>query len=106
MQSVRGADCIAGHCAVSANVRKRLTVNKQTAQKFDVERFNLRKLSDLEFRSQYQMKISNRFVGLENLNDSGGINLAWENIEQNIQTSAKDSLVIYELKQHKPWVDE
>jgi len=52
------------------------------------------------------MKISKRFVALENLNDSGGINLAWENIEQNIQTSANDSLVIYELKQHKPWVDE
>jgi hypothetical protein len=33
---------------VVAKVRERLTVNKQTAQNFDVERFNLRKLRELE----------------------------------------------------------
>ena len=91
---------------MAANARKSLAVNKQTAQKFDVERFNLRKIRDLEFRTQYEMKFSNRFLVLENLNDSGDINLAWKNIQQNIQTSAKDSLGIYELKQHKPWFDE
>jgi hypothetical protein len=42
-----------------------LAVNKQAAQKFDVERFNLRKLSDLEVRKHYQMKISDRFAALE-----------------------------------------
>jgi len=34
----------------AAKVRERLAVSKQVAQKFDVERFNLRKLSDLEVR--------------------------------------------------------
>jgi hypothetical protein len=33
----------------------RLAVSKQTAQKFDVERFNLRKLSEMEVRKQYQI---------------------------------------------------
>jgi len=34
----------------AAKVREILAVNKQTAQNFDVERFNLRKPSDPEFR--------------------------------------------------------
>jgi len=29
-----------------------------------------------------------------------------ENIKENIQTSAKESLGLYELKRHKPWFDE
>jgi len=27
-------------------------------------------------------------------------------MKENIKTSAKDSLVLYELKQHRPWFDE
>jgi len=57
-----------------------------------VERFNLRKLSELEVGKKYQIKISNRFATLENLNDNKGINKAWENIKENIKSSAKDSL--------------
>jgi len=34
-----------------------------------VERFNLRNVSELELRKEYQIKISNRFVALENLYD-------------------------------------
>ena len=43
---------------------------------------------------------------MENLNDNVDINRAWENIKENIITSAKESLGLCELKQHKPWVDE
>jgi hypothetical protein len=50
-----------------------LAANKQAAQQFDVERFNLRKLSELEFRKQYQIKISNKFTALESINDSEDI---------------------------------
>jgi len=39
-----------------------LAVSKQAAQKFEVERFNLRKLKDLEVRKQYQNKISDKFA--------------------------------------------
>ena len=49
-----------------AKVGERLAVNKQAARKFDVARLNLRKLSELEVRKQYQIKISNRFAALEN----------------------------------------
>ena len=43
---------------------------------------------------------------MQNLNDSEDINRVWGNIKQNIITSAKESLGLYELKQHKQWVDE
>ena len=39
---------------------------------------------------------------MENLRDSEDINRAWENIKENIKTSAKESLGRYELKQRKP----
>ena len=64
-----------------AKARERLAVSKQVAQKFDVERFNLRMLSELEVRKQYQIKISDRFAALENFNDSRDINRAWQNIK-------------------------
>jgi len=79
-----------------------LTASKKAAQKSDLERFNLRKLSELEVRKQYQMKISNRNASLQNFSDTKDKNKAWQNIEENITTSAKDSLGLYELIQHKP----
>jgi len=60
----------------------------------------------LQVRKQYQIKISNMFAALENLNDSKNINRAWENISENIKSSAKESLGLYEWKQHKPWFDK
>jgi hypothetical protein len=87
---------------VVAKVRERLAVNKQAAQKFYAERFNLRNLSELEVRKQYQLKISNRSAVLENLNVSEDVNTAWENIKENIQISAQDSLGLHERKHHNP----
>ena len=43
---------------------------------------------------------------MEKLSDGDNINRAWENIKENIKTSAKECLVLHELKQHKPWLDE
>jgi len=42
--------------------------------------------------------ISKSFQALENLNDSDYINRTWENIKENITTSAKGRLIQYELK--------
>jgi hypothetical protein len=105
VRSFSGADCDTDHYLVVAKVRERLAVIKQAAQKIDTERFNLKKLSELEVKKQYQIKISNRFAALENLNVSENINRAWENIKS-IKISAKESLGLYERKQHKPWFDE
>jgi hypothetical protein len=67
---------------------------------------DLKKLIELEVRKQYQIKISNRFAALESLNDSGDTNWAWENIKEYIRISGKETLVLYERKQHKSWCHE
>jgi len=102
----RGTDSDTDHYLVVAKVRERLAVSKQEIKKFDVERFNLRTLNELEVRKQYQIEISNRFAALDNLSDSEDINRAWENMKDNIKISTKENPSLYELKQHKPWFDE
>ena len=72
-----------------AKAKERLAVSKQAAQRFNGERFNLRKLNKLKVRKQYQSEITNRIAALENLSDDEDINRAWENIKKNIKTSAK-----------------
>jgi hypothetical protein len=71
-----------------------------------VERFNLRKLNELKVRKQYQTELTKKFAALENLDNDGDINRAWENIKESIQTSAREGLGLHESKQHKPWFDE
>jgi len=46
---------------VVAEVRERWAVSKQGAQKFYVEKFNLRKLNELEVRKQYKINVSSKF---------------------------------------------
>jgi len=55
---------------------------------------------------QYQIESTNRFAALENIGDDKYINRACENIKENTKTSAKKSLGLKELKQHKPWFAE
>ena len=64
-------------------------MGKQAAQKFDRQRFNLRKLNEPEVREQYQIEITNRFAALENLSDDEDVDRTWGNIKENIITSAK-----------------
>ena len=45
-------------------------VSKKAVEKLDVERFNLKKLNELEVGKQYQIKISKRSAASRNLNYS------------------------------------
>jgi hypothetical protein len=49
-------------------------------------------LDEGDVKQQYQVKIRNKFAALKNLEDSGDINRAWDNIRENIKISAKESL--------------
>jgi len=71
-----------------------------------VERFNLKNLSELEVRKQYQVKISKRFAALEDLSGSQNINRVRENIKEHIKSRAKESIGVYGLQQHKPCCGE
>jgi hypothetical protein len=81
---------------VVAEVRERLAVSKRAAQKIDTERFNVMKLNEgmLTESGNSQKK----FAALENLEDSGDINRAWDNIRGNITISAQESLRYCESK--------
>jgi hypothetical protein len=62
----------------------------------------LKKLNEQKVRKPYEIEITNRFAGLENLSYDDDINRAWEYIKENMETSAKESLSLQELRQHKP----
>ena len=97
MRRFRGADCDTDHSLVITKVKERLTVCKQAAQRFDRQRFNLRKVNEVEVRIQYQIEITNRFAGFETLNSDEDVKRTWEVIKEDIQTSAKGSLGVHEF---------
>jgi hypothetical protein len=77
-----------------------------------VERFNSKDLNDLEVKEQCQVKITNKFAVLGNMDDDDDaadddddedvdINRASKSIRNNMKTS-----ICSELKQHDPCFDE
>jgi hypothetical protein len=106
VRSFRGTDCDSDHYLVVAKVRERLAVSKRMVKKTDVERFNLKQLNEEEVKEQYQVTNKSTFAALENLDDNGDINRAWETIRENTKISAKDSTRFRESKSYKPWVNE
>jgi hypothetical protein len=89
-----------------AKLRERISVSKPARQNFDLERFDLKKLNDVEVKEKYQVEISNTFAALESLDESFDFNNAWESIRENIETSAKENLGYQKLKYNKPWFDD
>jgi hypothetical protein len=65
--SFKAADCDIDHYLVVAKVREALAVSKQTTHTLCMEKFNLKKLNEVEGKEQYHAEISNRFAALENL---------------------------------------
>jgi hypothetical protein len=58
-----------------------------------------KKKRDMRF---VEFELSKRFAGFKSLNDSKDINRAWENIEENMKISAKETLGLFRWKQYKP----
>jgi hypothetical protein len=85
----RAADCDIDHYLIVAKVRERLAVNKQSLQRFHMERFNFKKLNEEEDKEQYHVEVSNRFTALEDLDTEVEISSAWETIRKNTKFQPK-----------------
>jgi hypothetical protein len=53
-----GAECGIGHCLVVAEVKLAVSVHKQSALKFVVERINMKRLIEGNIREDFQLKIT------------------------------------------------
>jgi hypothetical protein len=62
---------------VVAMIRERLAVNKQGSHKFHMQRFNLKKLNEVECKAKYHVQVSNRFAALEDLDTEVEIITVW-----------------------------
>lgn len=58
---------------------------------FYMEEFSLKKLNNVGFTEQYQVKISNMSAALEKLDVNVDINMSLKNITESIKTSIKES---------------
>jgi hypothetical protein len=57
VRSFKAADCDTGHYLVVTKFRKRLAKNKQRSDRFHMERFNLKKLNEVEGKEQYRVEV-------------------------------------------------
>jgi hypothetical protein len=67
VRSFRAAECDTDQYLVVAKFRERMAVSKQTAHRIHMEKFNLRKLNEVEAKGRYSDEFSNRFAALVNL---------------------------------------
>jgi hypothetical protein len=82
------------HYLVVAKIRERLAVNKQGAHKFQMERFNLKTLNEVEGKEKYRVETSNRFAALEDLDTEVEINTIWETIREYKNFSERESRLL------------
>jgi hypothetical protein len=56
-KKTKGADCDTDHCMAVAKLKERIPVSKRARQKFNLGRFYLRKLDDVDVKGKYQVEI-------------------------------------------------
>jgi hypothetical protein len=57
-------------------IRDKLVASKQRMHRILMEKFNLKKLYEVESKAQYRAGVSNKFAALENLDDGVDVNSA------------------------------
>jgi hypothetical protein len=67
----------------------RLAMSKQTMHSVHIERFNIKKLSEIEGKEQYHIEISNRFTASDKIDTEVDVNKVWETIKTEYQHFCK-----------------
>lgn len=66
------------YCLVVAEFREKLSLSNREIPKSDTEGFDLKNLEDVEVTEKCQIKISIKFVALENSDNIQDISRSWE----------------------------
>jgi hypothetical protein len=77
VRSFSAAVCDTDHYLMVAKGRERLALSKQTTHRVYMERFNLKKINEVESKEQHLIEICNRFAALVTLDTEVHINRAW-----------------------------
>jgi hypothetical protein len=84
---------------ILTKVMEILAMSKQTTHSVHKEKFNLKKLNEVECKEQCHVDISNSFAALENIDTEVDIIELGKVLEYH--NFSQDSLGCYELKKHK-----
>ena len=105
VRTVRGVDCNSDHL-VNIRLRERLSVIKYNNDVYESRKFNLKNLENEEQRTEYQVKIANRFLVLGSKDQIVGlgdkdVETTWETIIDCIKGSGSESIGYLEKRKHK-----
>jgi hypothetical protein len=64
-----------------AKLRERISVNERIRQNLYLERFDLKKLDDIQVKEKYYVETSSSFAALKSLDEILDINNVWEILE-------------------------
>jgi hypothetical protein len=72
-------------------------------ENFDMKRYNVKKLNDVEVKGEYVAKIPNRFAGLENMGSDNDVEKrkVCESIGENVSASCTENLGYINFKVHE-----
>jgi hypothetical protein len=69
-----------------------LSIGKEVAKNFNVKRFYLKNINEMDSKEKYEAKISKRFPALGDLDNDVDKNRDWEIARENIKILVKENL--------------
>jgi hypothetical protein len=67
---------------VVAKVKERLAMKEQRSHILYMERFNFKKLNEVDDKEKYHFKVSNRFAALEELKAEVDVSSVWQTMRE------------------------